>query len=125
MIWALAALLLLQPALQEPGAVRLVATGPIQPITWIVDGVEAGTTGQQQAFTVALQAGEHAVVARTAHRGPWQVMARLDTPGPGIAYTLAWTAASTGEGPKVIPGTSALQLVTGLAVAVWAQSKRP
>lgn len=126
MMWAVAALLLVQPVLEEPGDLRLVATGPPGPVEWLVDGQEAGRTAAREALTVAAAAGPHAVVARTAHAGPWQVVVRLDAPGPGIAYTPAWTASSPGEGPRPIPGLSApLLALAVLAAAAGLRAKRP
>jgi hypothetical protein len=125
MIWAVAALLLVQPVLEEPGTLRLVATGPPGPVEWSLDGQEVGATPARQALTVQAAAGPHTVVARTGQTGPWQVVARLDAPGPGIAYASAWTASSAGDGPRVIPGASAAALGAALALAAWAQAKRP
>lgn len=124
--WALAALLLVQPVLDEPGTLRLVAAGPPGPVEWIVDGREAGTTAAREALAVPVAAGAHAVVARTEGTGPWQVTARLDPPGPGIAYAAAWTASSSrGDGPVVIPGAGAPLAAAAILLAALAQSKRP
>lgn len=126
MMLAVAALLLVQPVLEEPGTLRLVATGPPGPVEWIVDGKEVGATPSREALTVPVEAGPHAVVARTAHTGPWQVMVRLDAPGPGIAYTPAWTASSHGDGPRVIPGATApLLALAVVTAAAGLRAKRP
>lgn len=123
MIWAFAALLLVQPTLEAPGTLRLVATGP-QEVTWIVDGREVATTTAREATLVEVPAGPHAVVARTGHQGPWQVVVRLDRPGPGISYVPAWSAASPGE-VQIVPETAAALTAAALVLAAWAQSKRP
>ena len=125
MMWVLAALLLVQPVLEQPGTLRLVATGPPGPVEWLVDGREAGSTPARQPLAVPAAAGPHVVVARTARTGPWQVVVRLDAPGPGIAYAPAWTASSTGDGPRVIPGPAAPLLAGVVALAAWARAKRP
>jgi hypothetical protein len=125
MMWALASLLLVQPILEEPGTLRLVATGPPGPVAWLVDGHEVGSAAARQPLSVQAGAGPHAVVARTERSGPWQVVVRLDQPGPGIAYTPAWTATSPGDAPRVVPGLSVALVGAALAAAAWAQSKRP
>jgi hypothetical protein len=125
MMWALAALLLVQPVLDEPGTLRLVATGPPGPVAWVVDGRSVGSSAAREAVSVQVGAGPHAVVASAEHKGPWQVVVRLDQPGPGIAYTPAWTASSAGDGPRVIPGAGAPWVAAAVALAAWAQSKRP
>lgn len=126
MMWALAALLLVQPVLQDQGNLRLVAVGPEQPVTWVVDGHEAGVTAAREPLVVPVGAGPHAIVARTGHAGPWQVVVRLDTPGPGISYVPAWTAESAGEpAARVIPGLPVMLVALAVVVAAWSQSKRP
>ncbi|MCA1819706.1 MAG: hypothetical protein LC620_06635 [Halobacteriales archaeon] len=125
MMWAVAALLLVQPVLEEPGTLRMAATGPPGQIEWLVDGQVVGATPAREALTVAAGAGPHAVVARTEHTGPWRVMVRLDAPGPGIAYVPAWTASSPGDGPRVIPGPSAALLAGVLALVAGVRAKRP
>ena len=126
MIWAVAALLLVQPVLHEEGTLRLVAVGPTVPVTWIVDGHEVGTVAAREALSVPASAGAHAVVARTDHTGAWQMVVRLDTPGPGIAYAPAWTAASAGDqAPRVVPGLPPLLVAAAVVAAAWTQSKRP
>ncbi|HUR61091.1 MAG TPA: hypothetical protein VM286_01835 [Candidatus Thermoplasmatota archaeon] len=126
MIWAIAALLLVQPVLEQEGTLRLVAAGPEAPVTWIVDGREAGTVAAREPLAVPVAAGPHAVVARTEHAGAWQVVVRLETPGPGISYVPAWTAASPGESPpRMVPGLSPRLVAAAVAVAAWSQSKRP
>jgi DNA-binding transcriptional LysR family regulator len=124
-IWAFAALLLLQPVVEEAGTLRLVASGPTQPVTWLVDGAQAGTTLQRVPLEVQVGLGAHVVVAQTTHKGAWQVVARMEVAGPGIAYAPAWTAASSGDGPKVIPGPAAGVLAIAVVAAAWMQSKRP
>jgi hypothetical protein len=125
MMWAVAALLLVQPALEGPGTLRIVATGPPGPIAWLVDGEEVGETPARQALAVPLGAGPHAVVARTERTGPWQIVARLETPGPGIAYASAWTASSPGDLPRAIPGPLPVGVACCLLAVAWRQSKRP
>ncbi|MEA3203295.1 MAG: Penicillin-Binding Protein C-terminus Family [Thermoplasmata archaeon] len=125
MMWALAALLLVQPVLEEPGTLRLVATGPPGPVEWLVDGQSVGSAAAREPIAVQAGPGPHAGVARASHSGPWQVVVRLDKPGPGIAYAPAWTASSAGDGPRVIPGLSLGVVGAALAAAAWAQSKRP
>lgn len=126
MTWALAALLLVQPVLEEPGTLRMVAAGPSGPVDWIVDGREVGATRSREPLALEVGAGPHAVVARTEHRGAWQVVVRLDRPGPGIAYVPAWSASSPGEPDvRVVAGPAAAPLGVAFAIAAWARSKRP
>lgn len=125
MMWVLAGLLLVQPALEQPGSLRLVATGPPGQVDWLLDGQEVGHTTARQPLTVAAGAGPHAVVARTGRTGPWQIVVRPDQPGPGLAYTPAWTASSPGDGPRVVPGPAASLLAAVVLLAAGVRAKRP
>ena len=124
MIWAVAALLVLQPVLDEAGTLRLVAVGPPK-VAWAIDGRPVGTAGPREPIEVQVAAGGHTVTASTNHTGPWQVLARLDPRGPGIAYAPAWTASSPGHAPRLVPGPAIGLLLLVLVAAAIAQSKRP
>lgn len=89
----LVATLMLQPFLAEPGPLRLVAvgTGP-DTVEWSLDGAVVATTRDGEAAHVNASAGEHSIVARTAHEGPWSALVRSEPAGPGIEYVPAWTA---------------------------------
>jgi hypothetical protein len=90
----LASMLLLHPVLDDPTDLRLVAAGVgDHDVVWSLDGREVATTSDREAASVRVEAGRHEVVARTAHNGPWEALARAQPSGHhGAAYVPAWTA---------------------------------
>jgi hypothetical protein len=90
---AFLAVLLLNPVLEEPSALRMVAvgTGP-EPVEWLLDGRVVATTLDGEAVTVQAGPGEHEVVARSRAAVRWTALVRSEPLGPGMSYVPAWTA---------------------------------
>ena len=125
MMW-LAAVLLLQPVLAEEGEVRLVAAGVGRDeVVWHVDGVEIARTGDREAATAFLAAGEHEVAAHGPAGARWQALARLDGPAAGAAYVPAWTAvhepvdAPRGSGAIDLSAWPVALAVAAVGLAAW------
>ncbi len=111
MIPIVAALLILQPAVQDASDVRLVAAGTgSQTIDWSLDGQWVATTRDHEAATVRMPGGAHRVTAESHSIHPWTAMARVDPSGPGLAYVPAWSASAPGEPVRPIPMPFAVPL---------------
>lgn len=103
----LLATIVLAPVLDEPGWVRLVATGVgDEPVRWLADGAVVATTRDGEASRVWLGAGEHRIEAQSAAPGGWQALAR---PDPGEA---TWNAVPAWYGEH-----AATQAAPGLPLA--------
>jgi hypothetical protein len=123
----LAAALLLQPALAEDGALRLVAvgTGP-EPVEWTLDGAVVARTADGEAARVNATAGAHELWAASNARGTWRALARPDfaPEGGGAQPVAAWTAVHEAE-PGPAAGGHAWLLPVGAAAGSVALLVRP
>lgn len=122
----LAAALLLQPALAEDGALRLVAvgTGP-EPVEWTLDGEVVARTADGEAARVNASAGAHELWAASGARGTWRALARPDfsPDGGGAQPVAAWTAVHEAE--PAPPAGHAWLLPVGAAAGSAALLVRP
>lgn len=125
---ALVAVLLLQPALDADGPVRLVASGVgDDPVVWTLDGVEVARTQDREAAVVAVPAGLHDLRASGPAARAWMALARPDGAGEGATYVPAWTAANdpaaSAPGPDEAglhgPSLGASLAVVALLLAAW------
>lgn len=94
MMWLVAAMLLLQPALDDAQEVRLVATGTGgERVEWHLDGERIAVTSDGEAAIVGMPEGSHRLWAVTNHDGAWSAMARPDSvAGEGAHFVPSWTA---------------------------------
>lgn len=117
------AALLLQPVLDEPATLRLVATGTgSEVVEWHLDGERVAVTADGEPFTVNASAGPHDLWAVTAHDGSWNALVRPDGVVPGAHHVHAWTANHAGAAKDWNP----LPLALGtLALAMFVGRRRP
>lgn len=96
-----ATLVVMSPVLSEPGPLRLAASSEAGPVTWSLDGLEAGTSEPGHALTVDAAAGAHTVVATSASATPgWRAIVRPDAKA-GHAGGAAWVPSWMGEARAV------------------------
>lgn len=122
--------LLLAPTLTDAGPLRLVSDGTgSEPVSWYLDGDLLGTTLDDRPLVVEVSSGPHELAAVADYDGPWQVLARPEPVGSGVAYVDAWTARHEGTvpEPECLPWLAPAGLAS-LAAAVWlwpSRSKNP
>ena len=93
--------LLLHPVLDADQPLRLVAADVGEAVVvWELDGVEVARTGDREAVTTLVRAGEHELRASSAADGRWTAMARPDGAAEGAAYVNAWVATHDGSVPQ-------------------------
>jgi hypothetical protein len=111
-IGLLAGILVLQPVLDAPEPLRVVATGTgDHPVDWNLDGNLVATTADGEPGRFNASAGFHTLAATTQYNGPWQVLARPDPHAGGVEYVASWYAHSPGETVHLVPPGSALGAV--------------
>lgn len=112
-----AAMLVLQPILDEATPLRLATTGTGDlRVEWWLDGALVAETWDGQAATIQVGSGMHALTAQTTHLGPWAALARPEPAGPGIAYVPAWSGRSEGVTPGAGEASRAFLQPLGVAV---------
>ena len=119
--------LLLVPHLVDAGPLRLVSdgTGDV-PVEWVLDGQPVGSTVDGAPLVIDVEAGTHELAAVARHGGPWQVLARPEQAGPGVAYVDAWTARhEPAVAERSAPAWLAPAGLASLAAALWLWPSRP
>ncbi len=131
MTWLLLASLLLQPNLDAPGALRLVAEGTGEaPVEWRIDGALLAVTVSGEAASIYLDAGRHDVWVTSDATGRWRALVRPEPdPRDGASFVPAWTEVhdpAPGRSPVpalLVPG---LLVAAAVGLAAWPRhSKSP
>lgn len=127
---AVVAVLVLHPVVDEAADLRVVATGDVGAIQWLLDGDVVATTVAGAAARIPVAAGPHELTARTDAHGAWNAMARPDPSGPGARYVEAWYAEHpgpvvaarlpAGSGPTIAPAMWAAAALAATGVALVA-----
>ena len=117
---ALLSALFLQPVLDEPTPLRLVALGA--DVSWELDGLVVARTQDGQAATVLVDQGSHELWVTSQERNDWQAFARPEPVGhEGAAFVAGWSARheapADGDGGA---GWFAPLALAGLGVALLA-----
>lgn len=126
----LLAVLLLQPVLDDPGSIRLVAAGVgDQSVVWHVGDATVGVTSDRQPWYVEVPAGRSFVWVEGPDESSWTALARPDPASGGATYVpAAWAVhrpepPPTGQhGPR--SGVFAVGLVAASAIAAVAARRR-